>query len=84
MPYIIISTQIRIENGPTLCGDENQDTDLMLQLGAALKEEAGQSFKHYQSPDPPRIVLDRLEVLGYKVVATSGCGQTIIWTLRKD
>jgi len=56
----------------------------MLQLGAVLKEEAGQSFKHYQSPDPPRVVLDRLEVLGYKVVATSGCGQTIIWTLRKD
>ena len=35
--YLIISTQIRTENGPTLCGDEKQDPVLMQRIGAVLK-----------------------------------------------
>ena len=35
--YLIISTQIRSENGPTLCGDEKQDPVLMQRIGAVLK-----------------------------------------------
>ena len=38
MPYLIISVQIRTEVGPTLCGDEKQDADLMKSIGAELKK----------------------------------------------
>lgn len=37
----------------------------------------------YKSPDPPRIILDKLELKGYKVLAMSGIGQTCVWTLHK-
>jgi len=29
------------------------------------------------------VVLDKLEQIGYKVIAATGVGQTIIWTLHK-
>ena len=41
MPYVLISTQIRLECGPTICGDEQSDADLMEYLGAKLIEESG-------------------------------------------
>ena len=37
----------------------------------------------YKSPDPPRIILDKLDKLGYTLVTTCGIGQTCIWTLHK-
>jgi hypothetical protein len=39
--------------------------------------------EEYRCNQPPRIVLDRLEKLGYRVVASAGVGQTMIWTLYK-
>ena len=84
MPYIIITTQIRSETGPTLCGDEYQDVELMEKIGAKLIKEQGQSFQHFVCPDPPRVVLDRLGNLGYKLVGQCGCGQTVLWTMYKD
>ncbi|GBN19205.1 hypothetical protein AVEN_6408-1 [Araneus ventricosus] len=39
--------------------------------------------KEYKSPDPPRVLLDKLELRGYRVVAMAGIGQTCIWTLNK-
>lgn len=39
--------------------------------------------KEYVVPDPPRVVLDKLEQLGYLVVSSSGIGQTIVWTLHR-
>lgn len=33
--------------------------------------------------DPPRVVLNTLESLGYKVVGMTGIGQTCAWTLFK-
>ena len=84
MPYVIISVQIRSEKGPTLCGDEKQDPILMKSLCAELTQEVGQSFKHYVCPDPPRMVLDRLEEHGYKVISCTGCGQTVLWTCHKE
>jgi len=38
----------------------------------------------YVTQETPRIVLDKLEVKGYRVVATTGLGQTCIWTLHKE
>ena len=83
MPYVFISVQIRSEKGPTLCGDEQQDPMLMKSLGAALTHDVGQSFKHYVCPDPPRVVLNRIEEQGYKVIACTGAGQTVMWTCYK-
>lgn len=37
----------------------------------------------YISQDPPRVVLNKLEKIGYKVIAATGVGQTIVWTLHK-
>ena len=37
----------------------------------------------YRSPDAPRVVLNKLEKLGYSVVTCCGIGQTCIWTLHK-
>ncbi|XP_054717490.1 GTP cyclohydrolase 1 feedback regulatory protein-like [Uloborus diversus] len=83
MPYIVISTQIRVENGPTIVGDEQSNPELMQFLGAELVKQLGNDFKEYRSKDPPRIVLDKLELKGYKVIAMAGIGQTCIWTLNK-
>ena len=41
MPYVLISTQIRLESGPTICGDEKSDRELMTYLGAELIDESG-------------------------------------------
>src|SRR4051812_19002230 len=34
MPYILIGTQVRLENGPTIVGDVNSDPELIQQLNA--------------------------------------------------
>ena len=39
--------------------------------------------KEYICSDPPRVVLDKMEKIGYKVIASTGVGQTIVWTLYK-
>ncbi|KAJ8308601.1 hypothetical protein KUTeg_013475 [Tegillarca granosa] len=83
MPHLLISTQIRLENGPTVVGDEWSDPQLMEYLGAKLIKELGNNFMEYKTPDPPRIVLDKLEQKGYKVLCMTGIGQTCIWTLHK-
>lgn len=37
----------------------------------------------YRTDDPPRIVLDKLEKIGYHVISMTGIGQTCIWLLHK-
>ncbi|GFS89919.1 GTP cyclohydrolase 1 feedback regulatory protein [Nephila pilipes] len=83
MPYVVVSTQIRVESGPTVVGDEQSDPELMQYLGAQLTSQLGNDFKEYRSSDPPRVLLDKLELRGYKVIAMAGIGQTCIWTLNK-
>lgn len=83
MPYVLISTQIRLTTGPTICGDEWADTEVMRYLGAGLVHNLGNTFKEYISTDPPRVVLNKMDKIGYKVVSSTGVGQTIIWTLYK-
>ncbi|XP_001624167.2 GTP cyclohydrolase 1 feedback regulatory protein [Nematostella vectensis] len=83
MPYILISTRIRLELGPTLCGDEWSDPELMALLDAELVHQFGNNFKEYLSKHPPRVVLNKLGKIGYKVISSTGIGQTIVWTLFK-
>lgn len=81
MPYVLVSTQIRLESGPTICGDAWSDETLMAYLGAKLVQLPGNNFSEYRVDDAPRVVLNKLELLGYKVVTMGGVGQTAIWTL---
>ena len=39
--------------------------------------------KEWQTPDVPRVVLNKLEDMGYKVLGITGVGQTCVWTLHK-
>ena len=41
------------------------------------------SSPEYKTPDTPRVVMNKLELIGYKVVAMTGVGQTCIWTLHR-
>ncbi|XP_026855985.2 GTP cyclohydrolase 1 feedback regulatory protein isoform X1 [Electrophorus electricus] len=84
MPYILISTQIRLETGPTTVGDEYSDPALMNFLEARKTTMLGNNFSEYNVEEPPRLVLDKLEKLGYRVVTMTGVGQTLVWCLHKD
>lgn len=84
MPFVLMNTQIRLEVGPTVVGDAESDPELMKQLDAKLGQTLGNSFAEWISPLPPRVVLDRLALLGYRVVGMSGVGQTCCWTLYKE
>ena len=38
----------------------------------------------YITDDPPRIILNKLEKAGYKVVGVAGIGQTCTWTMYAE
>ncbi|NXN97079.1 GFRP protein, partial [Rhinopomastus cyanomelas] len=84
MPYVLISTQTRLEVGPTIVGDEQSDPGLMTFLGAAKRNMLGNNFSEYFVNEAPRMVLNRLESCGYRVVAMTGVGQTLVWCLHKE
>ncbi|WAR19005.1 GFRP-like protein [Mya arenaria] len=96
MPYVFVSTQIRLETGPTTVGDEWSDKELMDLLGATLVKALGNNLlwltlcsilyhsSEYQTEDPPRLVLNKLEQAGYRLVTTTGVGQTCIWTMFRE
>ncbi|GCB67844.1 GTP cyclohydrolase 1 feedback regulatory protein isoform X2 [Scyliorhinus torazame] len=83
MPYVLISTQIRLETGPTIVGDEHSDEELMRYLGAEKTTALGNNFSEYRVKYPPRMVLDKLEIIGYSVISMTGLGQTLVWCLHK-
>lgn len=37
----------------------------------------------YHVDDPPRLVLDKLEKIGFRVLTMTGVGQTLVWCLHK-
>ncbi|XP_077052922.1 GTP cyclohydrolase 1 feedback regulatory protein [Siphateles boraxobius] len=84
MPYILISTQIRLETGPTTVGDEYSDPSIMNYLGARKTTILGNNFSEYHVDEPPRLVLDKLDKIGYRVVSMTGVGQTLVWCLHKE
>ena len=45
MPYLLVTTQIRLEAGPCIVGDEKSDPELMEFLQAKMRQENGQFFK---------------------------------------
>ena len=52
MPYILVTTQIRLETGPCIVGDESSDPEIMKYLQAEQQREKGQFFKVFQPPAP--------------------------------
>ncbi|CAD6195189.1 unnamed protein product [Caenorhabditis auriculariae] len=84
MPYLLISTQIRMECGPTFVGDGQSDIELMERLNAKLSKQLGNEFQEYVTPLPPRMVLNQLETEGWKVIGMAGIGQTCAWTLYRE
>ncbi|VDI56206.1 Hypothetical predicted protein [Mytilus galloprovincialis] len=71
------------ESGPTFVGDEWSEPKLMEYLGATKMKALGNNFTEWRSEDCARVVLNKLEKKGYKVVSMTGVGQTCIWTLNK-
>ncbi|KAK6750490.1 hypothetical protein RB195_002455 [Necator americanus] len=84
MPYMLISTQIRLQTGPTFVGDGDSDKYLMERLQARPSQQLGNEFVEYITPLSPRLVLDLLEKEGWKVVGMAGIGQTCAWTLYRN
>ncbi|ETN79515.1 putative GTP cyclohydrolase I feedback regulatory protein [Necator americanus] len=72
---MLISTQIRLQTGPTFVGDGDSDKYLMERLQARPSQQLGNEFvascMEYITPLSPRLVLDLLEKEGWKVVQTS-------------
>lgn len=56
MPYLLLSTQIRLENGPTICGDSAADPAAMKAAEAVLTQQLGNNFAEYRSQLPPRLI----------------------------
>jgi len=83
MPYVHVSTQVRLESGPCIVGDIYSDPQLMSVLDARKITRLGNNFEEWVTDLLPRLVLDRLEVHGYAVVGLTGVGQTCIWCLYK-
>ncbi|CAF4048660.1 unnamed protein product [Rotaria magnacalcarata] len=77
-------TKVRLESGPTVVGDEQTDPELMAYLGAKCFHEKCNNFSEYRTDDCARVVLDKLEKLGYCVRSMTGIGQTCIWLLHKS
>ncbi|KAF6040772.1 GCHFR [Bugula neritina] len=84
MPYILITCAIRLMTGPTYVGDEYSDPDLMEKLGAKLIKQPGNNYSEWKCEEPPRVILDKLDVEGFTLVSSTGIGQTCIWTLYKS
>ncbi|KAM6953885.1 GTP cyclohydrolase 1 feedback regulatory protein-like [Aplochiton taeniatus] len=84
MPYVLISTVLRLETGPTMVGDEFSDSAIMDYLGARKSTALGNNFSEYHVDEPPRVVLDKLEKVGFSVHSMTGVGQTLVWCLHKE
>ncbi|KAK0407938.1 hypothetical protein QR680_003683 [Steinernema hermaphroditum] len=82
--YVLISTQTRLECGPTMVGDADSDPELMYFLEAKKVVRLGNRYAEYVTDLHPRIVLNRLGERGFRVVGMAGIGQTCVWTCVRD
>lgn len=38
----------------------------------------------YHVDEPPRLVLDKLEKIGFRLLSMTGVGQTLVWCLHRE
>ncbi len=89
MPYLLITSDVvgglpaasqRLHSGPTVVGDVDSDPKLMGYLSATKDQDAW----YYESPHCARVVLNKLEEAGWKMVTSGGKGELWTWTLHKE
>uniref|UniRef100_A0A1I7Z8C6 GTP cyclohydrolase 1 feedback regulatory protein n=1 Tax=Steinernema glaseri TaxID=37863 RepID=A0A1I7Z8C6_9BILA len=82
--YVLVSTQTRLECGPTMVGDADSDPALMRFLEAQKVIRLGNTYAEYVTDLHPRLVLNKLAQRGFRVVAMAGIGQTCVWTCARE
>ena len=84
---IIIQSHDAIR-GPTVCGDMAADSTLMQLLGAKIPKQGEKEYtpikdqRVFVSQHPPRVVLDLLRTVGFRIVGFSGADRGYAWTLE--
>ncbi|EEC01832.1 GCHFR, GFRP: GTP cyclohydrolase 1 feedback regulatory protein, putative [Ixodes scapularis] len=82
MPYLLVWSQVRGQL-PTYL-DGSQDPALLKQLGAKVTKPLMVKRATVHTDDSPGSVLNKLEGMGYKVVAVSGNPLGTVWTVHKS
>lgn len=78
MPYLLVSVENSLAQGPTTCGDASAPADIMKACKAVLQIPQGFISQEYLSPLCPREILNILEGFGYRVISSCGAGQTYV------
>lgn len=69
---------------PCLCSCGSSDSGLgQLHPFSPILLLVYNSWEYYVQ-DAPRIVLDKLEKVGFRVISMTGVGQTLVWCLHKE
>uniref|UniRef100_A0A0K8REM2 GTP cyclohydrolase 1 feedback regulatory protein n=1 Tax=Ixodes ricinus TaxID=34613 RepID=A0A0K8REM2_IXORI len=82
MPYLLVWSHVP-GAAPTYL-DGSQDPSLLKQLGGKLNKPLFSKRTLVKMDDAPCSVLNKLEVMGYKVVAVSGDTLGTVWTVHKS
>ncbi|VDN32304.1 unnamed protein product [Cylicostephanus goldi] len=82
MPYMLVCSQIPIEDGPTTIGNIDIDSA----LAERLEAQPSRMFFTitYLTNLGPQVVLNILEREGWKVIGVAGTGNACIWTLHRQ
>ncbi|OQV18340.1 hypothetical protein BV898_07543 [Hypsibius exemplaris] len=85
MPYVLV--RFEEDKRRTTVGDADSDPELMKFLDAEVRQ-SGDSWK-FVTPMNPRVILNKLETKGYRVVTTTAKGDSkyegfVLWTLHKS
>ncbi|OQV19545.1 hypothetical protein BV898_06532 [Hypsibius exemplaris] len=91
MPYIVVKNCGN--NQETIVGDPYSDAELMKYLNAVQKSVEYKRSYIYVTADEPRVILNKLESRGYKVLAMAATAmkdrgydqlyENVMWTLHK-
>ena len=77
--YLILTTELNVRTGPTIVGKEGSHKDVMEKLGGELKNSKSALGKvFWESPHDIGEVMQKAKQLGYKLISTTGLGQTFI------
>lgn len=77
MPYMFVRSDWL--SGPTVVGDSKSDVKFMQSLDAVFD----QTSQYFVTQDVARVVIDKLEKKGYRVITSCESHSRICWTLHK-